>query len=149
MRKTQSSYNFPKSSVNNYVSVEWCTAKLWPGVVQSCIGDYMIYGFLKAASNAICRIIKFDKPVLAQDGDTLYLQRSLRAKTAQGPRITLTKSEQIPEGAKLKFTLLVMDNSPLSLPILREMLDYGQFSGLGQWRNAGYGMFTYEIKKSS
>ena len=145
---------------------------------KPCIGDHMIYGFLKAASDAICRtkareqatmlasssytcsiinqhlrcqerFIKFDKPVLAQDGDTLYLQRSLRAKTAQGPRITLTKSEQIPEGAKLKFTLLVMDNSPLSLPILREMLDYGQFSGLGQWRNAGYGMFTYEIKKSS
>lgn len=28
---------------------------------------------------------------------------------------------------------------------VREWLDYGVFSGIGQWRNSGKGRFTYEI----
>jgi hypothetical protein len=30
------------------------------------------------------------------------------------------------------------------LDTVREWLDYGQYNGLGQWRNASYGSFTWE-----
>jgi hypothetical protein len=30
--------------------------------------------------------------------------------------------------------------------VLKEWLDYGALRGLGQWRNAGYGAFTYEVQ---
>jgi hypothetical protein len=29
--------------------------------------------------------------------------------------------------------------------LLREWFEYGQYSGLGQWRSAGWGRFTAEI----
>ena len=29
--------------------------------------------------------------------------------------------------------------------VVREWLDYGELRGLGQWRNSGKGIFTYEI----
>ena len=28
---------------------------------------------------------------------------------------------------------------------MREMLNYGQLRGFGQWRNSGKGRFTYEV----
>jgi hypothetical protein len=38
---------------------------------------------------------------------------------------------------------MVMKNSPLTREVLESLLSYGQLKGLGQWRNAGYGTFTY------
>ena len=142
------------------------------------IGDHMIYGYMKAASEAICQtrtvkrgtilqsaafttsiiskhvrceedFITFDQNIKTdEEGQPAYLQRSLRAKTAQGPRISLAKSEQVPAGAKLKFKLKVMDGSPLEEKHLKEIFDYGKhFVGIGQWRNKGYGMFDTVIKK--
>lgn len=143
-----------------------------------CIGDHMIYGFLKAAAEAIGRTlskkngtmlhsVSYTQSIINQhvrcsqqfltlskdicrneDKTPQYLQRSLRAMTAQGPRVSLAKSEQVPAGAYITFTLNVMDDSPLTEEVLRKLFDYGEFSGLGQWRNAGYGMFTYELFKA-
>ena len=81
------------------------------------------------------------------DGHPYFFQRSLRAMTAQGPRISLAKSEVVEAGAKLKFVMKVMDNSPLTLDVIKEIFDYGEFKGLGQWRNADWGQFTYTIKE--
>lgn len=140
------------------------------------IGDHMIYGFMKAASEAICRagargkgevlksssytssiinqhvrlrdqFIAFDKDIVRNaDGTPKYNQRSLRAMTAQGPRVSLAKSEVVEAGAKLSFVMNVYPGSPLTEEHIRKIFDYGQFSGLGQWRNAGYGMFTYTME---
>jgi hypothetical protein len=148
-----------------------------PATGRPMIGDHMIYGFLKAAAEAIgrtlekknstplhsisyteslinqhirCedRFIVFDRDLVqTEDGKTAYLQRSLRAETAQGPRISLAKSEMVPEGAVLNFTFKVMEGSPLTEKILRRLFDYGDFVGLGQWRNSGYGMFTYALEE--
>jgi hypothetical protein len=142
-----------------------------------CVGDHMIYGFLKAASEAIgrtlptkkgemlhsvsytqsiinqhvrCeeRFITFDKDVVRNpDGSIAFLQRSLRAMTAQGPRISLAKSEQVEEGAHLTFTLKVLKNSPFTGEVLNKLLQYGELSGIGQWRNAGWGQFVFETMK--
>ncbi len=154
---------------------------------RPCIGDHMIYGFMKAASEALIRaddktgesrgvvlksiaytksiinqfvrceeqFIVFDRDVRrGKDGAPSYLQRSLRAMTAQGPRISLAKSEVIEAGASLSFTLKVLGPSDgevhskyLSESAIREIFSYGELTGLGQWRNAGNGMFIAEIIK--
>jgi hypothetical protein len=139
------------------------------------IGDHMVYGFMKAAAEAITRtrarkngvifgstsytqsiinqhvrcqerFITFDRDILRNpDGSPQYLQRSLRAQTPQGPRVSLARSEVVPEGAKIRFTLKVLGGSPLQECHIREMFDYGEFTGYGQWRNAGHGAFVYEM----
>lgn len=142
-----------------------------------CIGDHMIYGFLKASAEAIGRtlpkknatilnsisytqsiinqhvrctakFITFDKDIRRNsDGSASYLQRSLRAMTAQGPRISLAKSEVVEAGAKLSLTLKVFEGSPLTQEALETLFSYSEFVGLGQWRSAGNGTFTATITK--
>lgn len=145
------------------------------------IGDHMIYGFLKAASEALVRalppgtpkkqgtvlqsasytqsiinqhvrcdsqFITFDRDIARlPNGTPDYDQRSIRAMTAQGPRISLMKSEQVPAGASISFVLKVIKNSPLDETSLRKMFDYGECTGLGQWRNSGRGSFSYKMEK--
>lgn len=72
------------------------------------------------------------------------LERPLRASTAQGERIALSRSDTCPPGTSLEITILTMGD--VSEELLREWLDYGRLRGLGQWRNAGYGRFTYEME---
>jgi hypothetical protein len=79
-------------------------------------------------------------------------ERPLRAQTAQGPRVALVRSDQL-SNVSLSFTIVLLDNdgtrptktSPGSPAIteatLREILTYGEFSGCGQWRNAGFGRY--------
>ena len=140
------------------------------------IGDHMIYGFMKAASTAICRtkpkkngtilqsdaytcsiinthvrcsepFIVMDRDIMRhEDGSANFIQRSLRGMTAQGPRVSLAKSERVPAGTKAEFTLNVMRGSPLTEAHLKEIFEYGEFfQGLGQWRNSGRGLFKSEI----
>jgi hypothetical protein len=141
-----------------------------------CIGDHMIYGFLKAASEAVgrtmtkkngtmlqstsytqsvinqhCRctdrFIDFDRDIKRTDaGLPYYEQRSLRVITPQGPRVSLAKSEVVPTGGKVKFTLKILKNSPLTEDVLKILFSYGEMSGLGQWRNAGWGEFNFTLK---
>jgi len=142
---------------------------------KPCIGDHMIYGFLKAAAETIGRtltkkrgvvlhstsftqalinqhikceeqFLSFDRTIKEDDkGNPVYLQRSLRAMTAKGPRISLAKSEVVPAGAKLNFTLKVMKNSPLNQKTIEKLFSIGELTGLGQWRNAGWGQFKYKL----
>lgn len=145
---------------------------------KPCIGDHMVYGFMKASAEAIGRtlpkkngtilqsvsytqsiinqhvrcdrqFIDFDRDIKREaDGSPWYMQRSLRAMTAQGPRITLAKSEVVEAGAKLIFNLKVMQNSPLKEEVIKKIFSYGEFTGLGSWRNAGWGLFSFEMSKA-
>ena len=69
-------------------------------------------------------------------------QRPLRAQTPQGERVSLACSERIPEGASCEFkiTCLIDDDTKL----VEEWLDFGKRNGLGQFRNAGNGRFSWE-----
>lgn len=141
------------------------------------IGSHMIYGFLKAASEAIGRtmdrknatalqstsytqslinqhvkiegkFITFDRDIQrSKSGDAYFYQRPLRAMTAQGPRVSLAKSEVVPSGAKLEFTLKVMSGSAITEDVLDTLFNYGEWVGLGQWRSAGNGQFSFTMKK--
>lgn len=69
-------------------------------------------------------------------------QRPLRAQTAQGERISLAMSEEIPAGATITFSVDMLSDDHED--VLREWLDYGKYSGIGQWRNSGMGRFLWE-----
>lgn len=142
-----------------------------------CIGDHMIKGFLKASAEAIARtlprkngtvlnsasyteslinqhvtvsdeFVSFDQDIVKnEDGTPNFKQRSLRAMTAQGPRVSLAKSERVASGAKIKFDLMVLQNSGITEEVLRKLFSYGELSGIGQWRNARYGAFKFELTK--
>jgi len=157
------------------------TVFLWDKKTNKpCIKDHMIYGFMKAAAEAIGRTygkgdkqngvmlksVSYTQSVINQHarceevfipasndvekdskGYPIYNQRPVRAMTAKGPRISLVKSEILPEGTEFQFTLKVMKNSPLKEDVIKNLFDYGQLSGLGQWRNSGCGQFNYELEK--
>ncbi len=72
-------------------------------------------------------------------------ERPLRANTPQGERVALARSDTCPEGTTIEFVVTVLGAVPATL--LREWFDYGELRGLGQWRNAGWGTFTYEMEK--
>lgn len=77
------------------------------------------------------------------NGEMTECQRPLRAQNAQGERVSLANSEQIPAGSTCEFEVLLMDDSHEKAVL--EWLDYGALRGIGQWRNSGKGRFSYEI----
>ena len=122
--------------------------------------DYQIKGFFKDSCGMLSRIggktetgkkkavnesgkITAYKKVI--DGEMTECQRPLRAQTAQGERVSLANSEQIPAGSTCEFEVLCMDDSHEKAVL--EWLDYGFLRGIGQWRNSGKGRFSYEIIK--
>lgn len=125
--------------------------------------DYVIKGFFKDAAGMLRRVdgtksskltsykkvidgLVFVRPrtiPLVTTEEIGILERPLRAQTAQGERVALSRSEMIATGATIKFTLELLSDK--LEPAIREWLDYGANRGLGQWRNGGYGTFTYEL----
>lgn len=76
------------------------------------------------------------------DGQMDLCQRPLRASTAQGERIALACSEQIPEGARIAFDVKLYSDDLVD--VLAEWMAYGKDHGMGQWRNSGKGRFLVE-----
>ena len=124
--------------------------------------DYQIKGFLKDTVGGLRKVkntqsskIKaykkeIDKLIFPEprcipilfDGNIAECQRPLRAQTMQGERVSLAISESIPAGATVEFTITMLSDEHEAL--VKECLDYGRFSGIGQWRNSGKGRFTWE-----
>jgi len=75
-------------------------------------------------------------------GEVGECQRPLRAQTAQGERTSLAMSEQIPAGSWMECSIVLLNDDDEEA--VREWLDYGKYSGLGQWRNSGKGRFVWE-----
>lgn len=76
------------------------------------------------------------------DGEIGTCQRTLRAQTMQGERISLASSEMIGAGATIEFDVVCLNKDDEEL--VKEWLDYGRYNGLGQWRNSGKGAFVWE-----
>ena len=68
-------------------------------------------------------------------------ENGVDAVTEKG-RTALASSETVPEGSVIEFTIIMLDER--IEPLVRECLDYGALRGIGQWRNAGKGTFTWE-----
>ena len=127
--------------------------------------DYVIKGFFKDTCGMLARVdgtgskkLKAYKKIIdglvfifprqipiTVIGEIGTLERPLRAQTAQGERVALACSEMIAAGSSIAFTLDALDTKVVSLELLEEWLNYGRFRGLGQWRNASYGRFTYTL----
>lgn len=126
--------------------------------------DYVIKGFFKDACSMLRRVeetksakivahkklidgLVFVKPrriPIVAVGEVGILERPLRGQTAQGERVALARSEMVPAGSSVTFDVCVLGG--VKEPVVREWLDYGERRGLGQWRNGGYGSFTYTLE---
>ena len=124
--------------------------------------DYQIKGFFKDACGMLRKVkdtksgkvkaykkeidglifVKERKIPIHSDEQITICQRPLRASTAQGERIALSSSEEIQAGAFIEFTIQCLVDSQVDL--VKEWLDYGALRGIGQWRNASHGRFTWE-----
>jgi hypothetical protein len=173
-REVYASYVADKAASNNLVeeeleTVETIEEKGWTGFHMSdghpLLYDYVIKGFFKDACGMLRRVsgtksskirayrkiidgLVFITPrriflTLPQGAEIRALERPLRAQTAQGERVTLARSDVLPEGTTTEFTITVLGE--VDEKTLREWLDYGALRGLGQWRNGGYGTFTYQM----
>ena len=80
---------------------------------------------------------------LESPGPVTICQRPLRAQTAQGERVALSSSEELPAGTTVTMTIICMDDSHWAA--VEEWLNYGIFRGIGQWRNSGKGRFAWEV----
>lgn len=124
--------------------------------------DYQIKGFFKGVCGFLRRApgteaskIKAYKKVLDGllfigprkvlidlSGPVGNCQRPLRAETLQGERIALANSETVPAGSTVVFDILMIE--PGLEKFVREALDFGALSGIGQWRNAGMGRYLWD-----
>lgn len=113
-------------------SKESCKLKAYKKIVDGCIEPI---GNIEDYSRKI--------PIVIAKGTEIEdFQRPLRAQTAQGERIALANSEKISEKATAEFYVETPD---AYVPAVHEWLRYGRKHGLGQWRNAGFGRFEYEL----
>lgn len=56
--------------------------------------------------------------------------------------ISLAKAETCPAGSTIEFEITCLDKNLENMVV--ECLNYGSMRGLGQWRNSGKGVFTWE-----
>jgi hypothetical protein len=138
----------------------------WQGT--PCLVDYQVKGFLKETGRVMVTRVtdgekvkalrsKVDQFVFVEprwlrlethNGDEIcYNERPLRAQTAQGERVALARSEELPAGTSFKCHLTVLAPDIITEDMLRSILDYGYYKGLGQWRGGGYGRFRYELEE--
>lgn len=144
---------------NESLTVEQIEQKGWTGFHKDEKGyfiyDYMIRGFLKNAGNILKESLKIK--ALASKIDkfvfvfprriylpikelTDVLERPLRAMTMQGPRVTLARSDTVPAGTCLQFTIQLLP-CEIDMETLESLFEYGELCGLGQFRNGSYGRF--------
>ncbi len=124
--------------------------------------DYQVKGFVKDAGQTFNGLrgvknlrSKLDNLVFIEprqielhlpEGEGItFCERPLRAQTAMGPRVSLARSEQLPDGTWFECRLVVF-NGPISEPLLRDLFSYGEKKGMGQWRNGGRGRFMFELE---
>lgn len=121
--------------------------------------DYQVKGMIKEGGNILKDVFgitalrsKLDNFLFVQprkiylgkkepDG---VLERPLRAQTAMGPRVSLAKSDYVDEGTTFEFDIAIL-SGPVTIDVVRVILDYGELKGFGQFRNGGFGRFSYNI----
>lgn len=135
---------------------------------EPILWDYQVKGFFKDACSMLARVGKssgkankssgmkaykkiidgtiFVFPrqiILHSPGEMGVCQRPLRAQTAQGERVALAMSEELPAGTWCDIEIRCLNDSDIAA--VEEWLDYGALRGIGQWRNSGCGRFTYQV----
>lgn len=142
------------------LTVEKTEKKGWTGFHKDEKGlfiyNYMIKGFLKNAGNVLKDIVKIKnlrskinsyvfifprKIYFGQAEPDGIIERPLRAMTAQGPRVTLARSDFIKAGKEFEVEISLIPHKELKMPVIMTLFDYGKLVGLGQFRSGDYGQF--------
>lgn len=151
-----------QDEVNNVDRVE---EKGWTGFHRDENGlfiyDYMIKGFIKAATETLMEngavkkipaykkwidrmVFIFPRKIYfgKMEADRV-IERPIRVMIAQGPRVSLIRSDAVDAGTEITFTVEILNNSKgVNKNLVKEALEYGRYVGLGQWRGSGgYGQF--------
>lgn len=133
--------------------------------------NYMVLGFLKAAGEVLSSLFtvekekkgvttaeklkgiksKIDKFVFCSPRRIYFnkqvpdgsIERPIRVMTRQGIRVSLTRSDYVNAGTELEFTLQLIPNKEITWDVIETLLQYGEYSGLGQFRNGSYGQFEW------
>lgn len=152
-------------TIDEIESVEKTEEKGWTGFHSDEKGlfifDYMIRGFLKNAGNILKDELKI-KNLKSKIDNTIFVfprkihlgkdkpdgvcERPLRAMTMQGPRVTLARSDTVLAGTSFELTIEILPNKEITSEKIIQMLEYGKFCGLGQFRNGSYGRFSFELQ---
>lgn len=137
---------------------------------QIILLDYMIRGFFKSALLALQSQLNIKQPKtkvdrylfveprripIIRDGSPIYdedseYERTIRAETMRGPRVTLAASECLETPWEITIAVTLLPNSAskssaaLTFGDVETALNYGRLSGLGQFRNGSYGRFEWE-----
>lgn len=155
-----------------YNDIEAVEERGWTGFMEDdgkpYVFNYWVRGFLKSAIQSLMETgdlkkigsykTKIDRYVhihprklffaLPEGGKAGVIERPLRAMTAQGPRVTLARSDTMPVGTKLIFQIEVLKNggkkdgdNGVTVDVIREAFEFGRYEGMSQWRSGGYGQF--------
>lgn len=132
------------------------------------IPNFMVKGFLKEAGNTFkeqlgiknmrnkinkflfvfpnkIRLYRNGEIIREADGDFV---RPLRASTPKGERISIVRSEIIDADesnpVETDIIEIVLFGSEIGKEDIEVLLDYGQFMGISQFRNGGFGRFEWD-----
>jgi len=135
------------------------------GAGKPIMWDYQMKGFLKEAARTLAELVKdvrigkskfskltsnrlFDCMVgvyprhILLNGEMGPIEtRPLRVESWNGTRVALAASETMKAGTTFDVEIRALSDD--LDPIIEQCLDYGAFKGLLQWRNAGFGRFTW------
>lgn len=137
---------------------------------ELCLMDYQVKGYIKdtldmlkgvngmkgAKRKADNYLFIYPRHIpITHDGATMteedsVLERPIRCTGPRGERVSLTASEQVdaPWQITVDIELVVNPMSKTSAALtwqsVYEALEYGKKKGIGQWRNGGFGRFTWE-----
>ena len=132
--------------------------------------NYLILGMLRNAGNNLKEhvgikqlksklenfvFVKPRKVYFERDGVILKkpdgsIERPLTGVTAQGRRTIIARSDYVSAGTILKFELTLLKHKEITPDVLEELLKYGEYCGLGQWRTSSMGTFKvnkFEVQK--
>jgi hypothetical protein len=156
----------PEEQVEKLTTVFPRMAEGLPDAGKPIMWDYQVKGFLKEAARTLAELTKTDVRIGKSKfskltSDRLFdcmvgvyprrillhgelgpiLTRPLRVTNWKGTRVALASSETMKEGTTFDAEIRALSDD--LDPIIEQCLDYGAFKGLLQWRNAGFGRFTW------
>lgn len=122
--------------------------------------DYMVKGFIKEAANTLkdhpsfavkalrskvsqCVFVTPRRIYIGTDQPDGVLERPLKAQTMQGPRVSLARSDTISAGREIEFNIAALPHKDVKnwRTTIIKLLQFGAWTGLGQWRSGSYGRF--------
>ena len=123
--------------------------------------SHQIRGFFKNSGNVLKKVVDvqalkskienfmfiFPRHIWLKEKIDGYVERPLQVDTPKGKRTALACSEMVKD-IKIKIEIHLIPHDELTFDILEEVMDYGRYEGISQWRGAGYGSFLWKRAES-